>query len=159
MYQIYRYSRFHYFGLLILSLVGILLVKGFLSEAFPIENYTYSLLSVLLVVFLIGGIIQYWRNIALKVITDPNRLIISKPFKSIKLKWEEISEFGNFRRVVPPLGGNWIYYVKDASRKRKIVIGARGLQNIDELVLCIFLEACAAKIVNFQEYEKIGTLH
>lgn len=155
MNQIFRYSRFHYFGLLILGLVGILLVKGFLYEAFPVENYAYSIVSVLLAVFIITGLIQYWRNIALKIIIDPNRLVIRKPFKSLHLDWDEISEFGKFRRVAPPVGGNWVYYIKDGAGNKKIILGAKGVQNIEDLVLSILLKACKAKIVNIKVDENM----
>ena len=139
MKKVYRYSRFYYIGLLLVGLIGFILAKGFLYEAFPVENYAVSIFFALLALLIIAGFVQYWRSITMKIITDSDTIIISKPFKSVKYRWEEISEFGKFRRVAPYVGGYWVYYLKGGLRNRKSVLEVRGLKNFEDLVPYILL--------------------
>lgn len=135
--------------------IGFILVKGFLFEAFHTDNYAYSIVLVLLVILIFAGVIQCWRNTAVKIITDSNTIEIRKPFHSIKLSWEEISEFGKIRRVAPKVGGYWVYYIKGRLRNKKIVLGVKGLKNLEDLVPCILFKAYKAKIINIQKAEQI----
>jgi hypothetical protein len=132
-----------------------MLVKGFLYEAFLVENPISSTVLVILAILIIGGLIQYWRNIEMEIITDSNTIVIRKPFKTVKFGWEEISEFGKIRRVAPKVGGYWVYYIKGGLCHKKIVLGVKGLKNLENLVPYILFKAYKAKIVNIQKAEKI----
>jgi len=90
-----------------------------------------------------------------KIITDSNSIEIRKPFQTVKLSWEEISEFGKYRKVAPYLGGFWVYYIKGGIRNKRIVLGIKGIKNLEDLVLYILFKAYKAKIVNIQKAEKI----
>ena len=70
----------------------------------------------------------------MKIITDSTSIEIRKPFHSFKLSWEEVSEFGKFRRIAPKVGGYWVYYIKGRFRDKKIVLGVKGLKNLEDLV-------------------------
>jgi len=156
--KVFRYSRLYYLGLLFVGFIGFILVKGFLYEAFPVESYTYSIVLVVLVILIIASFIQYWRNTAVKIITDASTIEIRKPFQAVKMRWEEISEFGKYRKVAPYVGGFWVYYIKGGLRNRKTVLGAKGLINLEDLVPYILFKAYKAKIVNIQKAEKITKL-
>lgn len=119
MKKIFRYSRIYYLGLLFFGFPAIFLAKGFLYEAFPVENYLYSMILIILVFFIVAGFIQWWRSIEMKIITDASTIVIRKPFKSVKLNWEEVLEFGKYRRIAPYVGGYWVYYIKGGLRNKK----------------------------------------
>lgn len=155
MTKVFRYSRFYYLGLLFFGFPAFFLVKGFLYEAFPVKNYAYSSILLVLVILIIGAFIQYWRDAAVKIITDSNSIEIRKPFHSVKFKWDEISEFGKIRRIAPRVGGYWVYYIKGRLRNKRIVLGVKGLKNLEDLVPYILFKAYKAKVVNIQKAEKI----
>ena len=155
MKKIFRYSRIYYLGLLFFGFPAFFLVKGFLYEAFPVENYVYSMILIILVFFIVAGFIQWWRSIEMKIITDASTIVIRKPFKSVKLNWEEVSEFGKYRRIAPYVGGYWVYYIKGGLRNKKTVLGVKGLKNLEDLVPYILFKAYKAKAVNIQKAEKI----
>jgi hypothetical protein len=141
--------------LLVIGYIFFIFVKGFLYEAFPIENYAYSSILLVLIILIIGAFIQYWRDAAVKIITDSNSIEIRKPFHSVKFRWEEISEFGKIRSIAPRVGGYWVYYIKGRLRDKKIVLGVKGLKNLEDLVPYILFKAYKAKVVNIQKAEKI----
>ena len=89
------------------------------------------------------------------IITDSNSIEIRKPFNSVKFRWEEISEFGKIRRIAPRLGGYWVYYIKGRLRDKRIVLGVKGLKNLEDLVPYILFKAYKAKVVNIQKAERI----
>jgi hypothetical protein len=155
MKKVFRYSKAYYLVLLFLGYISFIFVKGFLYEAFPIENYGYSFVMLVLVILIIVAFIQYWRNTAMKIITDSKSIEIRKPFRSLKFNWEEVSEFGKIRRIAPKVGGYWVYYIKGRSREKKIVLGVKGLKNLEDLVPYILFKAYKAKIVNIRKAEKI----
>jgi hypothetical protein len=155
MTKVFRYSRVYYLGLLFFCIPSFFLVKGFLYEAFPIENYAYSIILVVLVILIITGPIHYWQNTAVKIITDTNTIEIRKPFNSVKWRWEEVSEFGKYRRIAPYVGGYWVYYIRGGLRNRKSVLGVIGLKKLEDLVPYILFKAYKAKVVNIQKADKI----
>ncbi len=157
MSKVFRYSRLHYIPLFFLGFACFVFIKGFLYEAFPIENYIYSTVLVVLVAIILVGFIEYWRNIEMRIITDANSIEIKKPFNSVKLSWEEISEFGKYRRVAYGYGGGgyWIYYIKGRSSNRRTTLGSKGLRNLEDLVPYILFKAYKARIVNIRKAEKI----
>ena len=155
MKKVFKYSKLYYLVLIFIGCICFIFVKGFLYEAFPIENYAYSSVMLVLVILIIGAFIQCWRNTAVKIITDSNSIEIKKPFHSVKLSWEELSEFGKIRRIAPKVGGYWVYYIKGRSRDKKIMLGVKGLKNLEDLIPYILFKAYKAKIVNIQKAEKI----
>jgi hypothetical protein len=155
MKKVFRYSKLYYLVLMFIGYICFIFVKGFLYEAFPIENYAYSSVLLVLAILIIGAFIQFWRNTAVKIITDSNSIEIRKPFHSVKFSWEELSEFGKIRRVAPKVGGYWVYYIKGRFRDKKIVLGVKGLKNLEDIVPYILFKAYKAKIVNIQKAEKI----
>ncbi|MEJ2170762.1 MAG: hypothetical protein P8X90_35150, partial [Desulfobacterales bacterium] len=94
--------------------IGFILVKSLLYEAFPIENYAHSLVFLVLVFLIIAAFIKCWQEIAVKIFTDSDSIEIRKPFHSVKFCWENISEFGKYRRISYNYGGGgyWVYYIK-----------------------------------------------
>lgn len=156
MTRIYRYSKYHYLGILAFGFPAFLLVKGFLYEAFAAESYASSIIFSMLALFIVAGFVQWWRYIAIKIITDSDSIIISKPFKSVCYRWEEVSEFGKVRRVAPYVGGYWVYYIIGGSQNKKTLIGVKGLKNLEDLVPYILYKAYKAKIVNIQKAENIS---
>ena len=157
MKKYFQYSKLYYLVLLFLSYIGFIFVKGFLHEAFPIENYAYSFVLLALVILIIYAFIHCWRDIAVKIITDSSSIEIRKPFHSDKWSWEDISEFGKYRRIAYGYGGGgyWVYYIKGGFRDKKCVLGTKSLKNIEDLVPYILFKAYKAKIVNIQKAEKI----
>lgn len=156
MQKVYKYSRWSFLFFIIFGPFFFLLIKGFLYEAFPIESYAYSLLLLSLVVLLIFILTQYWRDLSTKIITDSEGIRIKRPFKSIKINWNEIVEFGRYRRIAPYVGGFWVYYLRCSNRRnKKIILGARGLKNLEDLVLYILFKAHNANVVNVQKAQKV----
>ena len=90
------------------------------------------------------------------IITDADTIVISKPFRSLKYSWEEISEFGKFRRVAPYVGGYWVYYIIGGLKKKRTILGVKGLKNLEDLVPYILFKAYRARIVNIQKAENIS---
>ncbi len=157
MKKIFRYSRIYYLVLLLICFPALILVKGFWYEAFPVENYIYSIILVVFITAIIAILIHTWRVITMKITTDANTIEIRKPFKSVKWNWEEITEFGKLRRIAYHHGGGgyWVYYIKGGSGNKKIILGVKGLKNLEDLVPYILFKAYKAKIVNIQKAEKI----
>ena len=134
--------------MIIFGAFSFLLIKSFLNKAFPVESYTYSLVLLSLLLLLIFGIVQYWRGIATRIITDSKGIRIKRPFKSINLDWNEISEFGRCRGIEAYLGRFWVYYLRGSNLENKrIILATRGLKNLEELVLYILFKAPNMKIV------------
>ena len=50
MKKVFRYSKLYCLVLLLIGYIGFIFVKGLLYEAFPTENYAYSLVLVVLVI-------------------------------------------------------------------------------------------------------------
>jgi hypothetical protein len=128
-----------------------------LYEAFPLENFVYSFIFIFLVILICWALIQYWRSIEVQIITDANTIEVRKPFNSVKWSWEDISEFGKYRRIAYGYGGGgyWVYYIKGGLRNKKTVLGSKRLKNLEDLVPYILFKAYRAKIVNIQKAEKI----
>ena len=134
--------------LVILGAFCFLLIKVFLNEAFPIKSYIYSLVLLSLLLLSIFSIIQYWRGIATKIITDSNGIRIKRPFKSIDLDWGEIFEFGRCKRMEAYVGRFWVYYLRGGKLgNKRIILATRGLKNLEDLVLYILFKAPNVKIV------------
>jgi hypothetical protein len=141
-----KYSKWCYIGLLLFCFPCFLLVKGFISEAIPIENITYSTILILISSYLIYFLIQYWRSLETKIIADTSGLEFRRPLRTIRLNWDDISECGRFRKIVPYHGGIWVYYIKTGNKK--IVLGGEGMQRFDDLFQYIVYKAYKAEHVN-----------
>jgi hypothetical protein len=157
MRKIYKYPRWKFLAFLILGPLLFLFIKGFLYEAFPVENYTYSSILVLLVSFLAVYLIQAWRDLSTKIIADSSGIIIKRPFKSYYISWKEITEFGRYRRVAAYVGGFWVYYLRSSAiGNKKITLGTKGLKDLEDLVLYIIFKAYNANLVNVQKAQKVS---
>ena len=146
--KVSKYSKWYYIGLLIFGFPCFLIVKGFLSEAIPIENITYSTILIMISSFLIYFIVQYWRSIETKIFADASGLELRRPLNTVRLKWDDISECGRDRKIIPYRGGMWVYYIKAENKNRKIVLGGEGMKKFDDLFQYIVYKAYKAENVN-----------
>ena len=84
----------------------------------------------------------------IKVITNENGITVTKLFSSISIKWDEIIEYGRYRRVLFK-GKAWCFYVKSIFfLDKNIVVGLEYLGNFNELNNMIIKNAKGAKFKN-----------
>lgn len=145
--------RFNIYRRLIPVVVGFLIlpvIYGFLLEGFQRDNLVYSILcfscALLFFLSLYSFFAQAWKTI---ILTDQG-LTIKSFFVNRTFKWEEIDEFGRFRKMVYG-GGAWSYYLKSLSTSSKrIIIGLEHYENMPILNNLIIKKAKNAKIKNTQ---------
>jgi hypothetical protein len=83
-----------------------------------------------------------------KVITDENGITICRLLGSIRVKWDEVIEYGRHRRMLQG-GEPWCYYIKSIFfLEKKIYLGLEHLCNVNELNNIIIKNTPGAKIKN-----------
>ncbi len=88
-----------------------LLAKGLFYEAFLIRSYAISVISISFLLFLLYLVFYSCRALATKVIATPGGITIRKPFNSVSIEWNDIFEFGRFRRIGYPIPAYWCFGV------------------------------------------------
>ena len=84
----------------------------------------------------------------MKIIVSDESIIINKQFASIDIRWDEIVEFGKYRRGSAYNPGYWCFYFKlNKLVDDKIEIGTLDFKERDELISTIFDKATNAKFI------------
>ncbi len=153
----FRYPKRSYLFILILVIILFPLSKGLIYESFPFENYAFSIISVSLVLFFLYLVFIIWQSSATVVKTSSEEIAIKKPFKSISLKWNDIFEFGRFRRVCYTRKcGYWCFYIKSREiDAKRIIVATEDIKDVRALLATIFLKASNAKFVTICNLSKI----
>ena len=119
----YRVSQrlFAIFIILPIALVS----YGIIQDAFPLENFLYSFLCIIVSVsfglFAIHILNEFW----VKIVINYKGISVKKLYNSHSVKWVDIVEYGREQ----PFGygrGNWRYYIKSmryGDKKIKICHG------------------------------------
>jgi hypothetical protein len=156
MEKIFKYPKRSYLFIGILVIIFFPLSKGLIYESFPIENYAFSIISISLVSFILYLVFITWQSSATVVKTTSEEITIKKPFKSISLKWNDIFEFGRFRKVSYPIGGYWCFYIKSREiDSQRILVATEKIKDVRALLATIFLKASNAKFVTICNLSKI----
>ncbi len=156
MEKIFKYPKRSYLFIGILVIIFFPLSKGLIYESFPIENYAFSIISISLVSFILYLVFITWQSSATVVKTTSEEITIKKPFKSISLKWNDIFEFGRFRKVAYPIGGYWCFYIKSREiDSQRILVATENIKDVRALIATIFLKASNAKFVTICNLSKI----
>ena len=149
MEKIFKYPKRYYLFIFILVIIFFPLFKGLIYESFPIENYAFSIISISLVTFLLYLVFIVWQSSATTVKTTSDKITIKKPFKSISLKWNDVFEFGRFRKVAYPRGGYWCFYIKSREiDSKKILVATEYIKDVRALLATIFLKASNALVLS-----------
>jgi hypothetical protein len=135
------------FAILIIPLMSIF-AYGFLREAFPIENYPFSILCVGVSSFFVIITIQTLNRTFVKIIVDEKGISIKKIYNSHSVNWEEIIEYGRdrvmvYRRYI------WRYYIIVSGRgDKKYEICRQGLKELKRLSAHIVTNSKNARLNN-----------
>jgi hypothetical protein len=121
---------------------------GIIQDAFPVENFQYSVIciivSIAFALFSIQILAEYW----VEIIVDTERISIKRLYRSFSSTWEEIEEYGRDQ----PFGygdGNWRYYIKTIGRgDKKIKICHQRLPGLERLNSYIISKLRVEKINN-----------
>jgi hypothetical protein len=157
MEKFFKYPKRYYLFIPILVIILFPLSKGLIYGSFPVENYAFSIISISLVLFFLYLVFIIWQSSATVVKTTSKEIAIKKPFKSISLKWNDIFEFGRFRKVsYTRKCGYWCFYIKsreiDATR---IIVATEDIKDVRALLATTFLKASNAKFVTVCNLSKI----
>jgi hypothetical protein len=156
MERIFKYPKRSYLFAVILIIILFPIAMGLIYDAFPVENFAFSIISLFLVILFMYLVFAVWRSSATVVRTTSEEITINKPFKSISLKWRDIFEFGRFRKVAYPIGGYWCFYIKsreiDAER---ILVATEHIQDVRALLATIFLRASNARFLSIHNRSRI----
>jgi hypothetical protein len=126
----------------------VILSYGFFRDAFPIENYLYSGLC-LVVSAIFATIILYALNEQfVKIIIDDKGISIKKFYNSYSANWEDIVEYGR-DRVMGYYRYLWRYYIKvNGYNDKKFVIFYEGSKELKMLNAHIISKSNNAKLNN-----------
>jgi hypothetical protein len=88
--------------------------------------------------------------------TTSEEITIKNPFKSTSLKWNDIFEFGRFRKVAYPGGGYWCFYIKGREiDAKRIIVATEYIMDVRALLATIFLKASNARFVTIHNLSRI----
>lgn len=114
-------------------------------------------LGLLLLVFAFWAVFDSLLHLigAVKVVTGDRSLTIQNTFTKHHIRWEEITEFGTYKRIAHYQYIR-VYYVK-AYRygDRKIRVCGDSLQNLNELIETVFQKARNARFVWIENHAVI----
>ena len=135
-----KFSKFFFLGILFFGLPAVLFTIGFIHEAFPVENFTYSFIWLLVWILFTFPLFNYWRHLRKIVFADTYGIGIRMLFTNLYFEWKDLNEIGRFKRVTYPRlgGGDWVYYIKVGINNKKYILGNLSMTNIEQLVqFCI----------------------
>jgi hypothetical protein len=152
MHKIYKHSgvRF-YFASLFLVFVLVMFPMGLLRDAIASGGILYIGFSVLFSLLFIYALFVIWQNLTMKIVVSDGGFSINKQFESIDIRWDEIVEFGKYRRGSAYNPGYWWFYFKlNKSVDNKINIGILDFKEKDELISTVFNKAPNAKFITLE---------
>ena len=84
---------------------------GTIRDAYPVENYLYSILCIVVAVSFALFAIVIMNQFLVKITIDKDGISVKKLYNSYSAKWEDIAEYGRDQPF--GYGGrNWRYYLK-----------------------------------------------
>ena len=123
-------------------------IYGFFREAFPIENYLFSILCIGVSTLCAALTIHMLNSIFVKIIIDEKGISIKKIYNSYSAKWEDIIEYGR-DRVLAHYSYIWRYYIKiNGHGDKKFEICREGLKELKMLSAHIITMSKCAKFSN-----------
>ena len=151
MHKIYKCSGFiYYFALLFLSIIVIVPI-GLLRDAIASGGILYIGFAVFLSLLSIYALFKIWQSRIIKIVVSDGSFTINKQFESIDIRWDEILEFGKYRRRSAYNPGYWCFYFKlNKMVDKKIEIGTLDFKERDELISTIFDKATNAKFITLE---------
>ena len=123
-------------------------IYSFLRAATQFDDIISSVLCVLAAGSFIFLIFLLWYRMRVAVILTDKGILIRRIHKKTSIAWEEISEYGRYRKFVYG-GAAWCYYIKAKSNgEKKIVIGLEYFKKMHVLNNTIIRKAKNAKLIN-----------
>ena len=135
-----KFSNYFFLGLIVYGLPTVLFTIGFIHEAFPITNLTYSFIWLLVWILFAFPPFYYWRHLRKIIYADTYGIGIRMPFTNLRFEWKDVNEIGRFKKVTYPRlgGGDWVYYIAVGIDNKKYILGNLSMTNIEALVrFCI----------------------
>ena len=83
------------------------------------------------------------------VTTSSSGLTISTLFTSKSILWEDIAEFGTYRRLAGRVFVRW-FYLKMKQDDREIRLCTEALENVNDLIDLVFQKARSARFVRIE---------
>jgi len=152
MQKIYKHSdlRF-YFASMFFVVVLVIFPIGLLRDSIASGGLLYIGFSVLLSLLFIYALFIIWQDLTMKIVISDGSITINKQFGSMDVRWDEIVEFGKYRRRASYGQGFWCFYLKvNKSTDKKIEIGTLDFTERDELISTVFSKAPKAKFITLE---------
>jgi hypothetical protein len=133
MVETFKYSAIHRLAVILIISPTAILSYVFFRKAFPIENYRYSGISIIVSIFFGIFTIHILKEHFVNIIIDKKGISVRKFYNSYSANWEDIVEYGKDQ----PFGyggNNWRYYlkIKECDHK-KFAICRQDLKEINRL--------------------------
>jgi len=158
MQHIFKQSKVGYLGLIFFIYVFYLFFKIFIQSA-ESGAVISTIITAVLCLLWAKFIYKYWLIFGEKIIVDDNGIRLIHSFNSKGFHWDEITEFGRFRRyfVSHRNGlGLWSYYVKvQRLGEKQINISYENASMMEKLSPLIFKHARNAQFVTLNNVSKI----
>lgn len=107
----FKYGSIRRLLVIFIILPGIIVSYGIIQDAFPIENYLYSMLCIVVAISFAIFAIHIISEIWVTIIIGEKGISIKKLYNSYSANWEDIIEYGRDQPF--GYGGvNWRYYLK-----------------------------------------------
>ena len=152
MNKTYKHSAIrYYFGSLLLVVVLVIFPIGLLRDAIDSGGVLYIGFSLCFSLLFIYALFAIWQNMTMQIVVSDGSFTINKQFETMDIRWDEIVEFGKYRRGSAYNPGYWCFYFKlNKSVDEKIEIGLLDFKERDELISTIFKKAKNAKFVTLE---------
>jgi hypothetical protein len=135
------------FAILIIPLMSIF-SYGFFREAFPIENYLFSILCIIVSTLFAAITIRTLNASFVKIIVNEKGISIKKIYNSYSANWEDVIEYGR-DRVMAYGCYIWRYYIRITGHgDKKCEICREGLKELRRLSAHIIIKSKNAKFNN-----------
>ena len=144
----YRYSKLGYVAIGIVFALFFLFFKGILADAFsPGAPRSYQLFTIALTLMFMFYVALILHDVREEIIVTDLGIALKTPFKSITLKWDEVIEFGKYRKMFWTRG--WAYYVKSLhDRDKRITLFTEHIMESAQLIETIRTRCAKASFVS-----------
>ena len=143
----YRYSVFLYPTWIIVFFFLGLIPYGLFRQSWDSDSVPYIVVSDVICLAYLLLVVFIFRILMTKIVISGHGISISRPFARNTISWDEIIEFGKYKRP-GAYSSAWVFYVRTGEfEHKKIVLGTAGLVNVQEMVRGVFHYAHNARFV------------
>jgi hypothetical protein len=144
----YTYDVLRRLFAVIIILPVLFISYGFIRDAFPVENYLYSILCMVVSIAFGAFSMHILNEFWVKILINNEGISVKRLYKSYCANWEDIVEYGRYQTFGRG-GDNWRYYLKISGYgDKKFLICSQGIKDLKRLNAHIIAKVKTAKFNN-----------